>query len=123
VSARLRRHWVVLPAALVAALASLGVSHLAFSAGSPDHDELAYLSQADALRAGELTLPRTTHDPAFRPFLSGVRGDRIVFKYQPAWPAFLAAVRSLTGSYRVAARARGLSGRLDGSVEVGAPPG
>jgi 4-amino-4-deoxy-L-arabinose transferase-like glycosyltransferase len=102
VSARLRWHWVVLPAALVAAVASLAVSHLAFPAGSPDHDELAYLSQADALRAGELTLPRTTHDPAFRPFLSGVHGGRIVFKYQPAWPAFLAAVRALTGSARTA---------------------
>ncbi|MBV9951120.1 MAG: glycosyltransferase family 39 protein [Acidimicrobiia bacterium] len=110
--ARLRRHWVVIPAALVAAVASLAVSHLAFPAGSPDHDELAYLSQADALSAGELTLPRTTHDPAFRPFLSGVHGDRIVFKYQPAWPAFLAGVRALTGSYRNALAVEAAAGVL-----------
>jgi len=36
--------------------------------------------------------------PFFLPFLSGVRGDRVVFKFQPAWPALIAASDALFGS-------------------------
>ena len=39
-----------------------------------------------------------THDPFFRPFLSGFRDDRVVFKYQPVWPALIAATRGIVGS-------------------------
>jgi hypothetical protein len=78
---------------------AVGCATVAFPDGSRDLDELAYLSQAEALRSRQLTLPASTHDPYFLPFLSGVDGDRVVFKYQPAWPAVLASGRLLTGSY------------------------
>ena len=39
---------------------------------------ISVLSQANALRAGHLTLSAADHDPFFLPFLSGVDGDRVV---------------------------------------------
>jgi len=83
---------------VAAAVATVLVARLAFPDGSGDLDETAYAAQADALRHGELTLPAATHDPFFRPFLTGVRDDRVVFKYQPVWPAVIAASDALTGS-------------------------
>ena len=51
----------------------------------PDLDEVAYQSQANALSDGHMRLSAATHDPFFRPFLSGLRDDHVVFKYQPVW--------------------------------------
>ena len=87
--ARARSAWILL--VLLAAAAPVLVAGRLFPSGSPDRDDAAYLSQANALRAGHLTLPAASHDPFFLPFLSGVDGDRVVFKYQPAWPAVIAA--------------------------------
>ena len=56
------------------------------------------MSQANAIAHHELTLPAREYDPFFRPFLSGVRDDRVVFKYQPEWPALIAASNGLFGS-------------------------
>lgn len=88
--------WVVL--VLLAAVTPVLVADRVFPVGSPDRDDAGYLSQANALRAGELTLPADDHDPFFLPFLSGVEGDRVVFKYQPAWPALIAVSEAATGS-------------------------
>ncbi len=66
-------------------------SRFVFPDGTLDLDEVSYQAQANALRAHHLTLARSTFDPFFRPFLTGVRGDRVVFKYQPVWPALVAA--------------------------------
>ena len=66
--------------------------------GGPNLDEVAYDAQARALADGHLTLPAATHDPFFRPFLSGFRDDRVVFKYQPVWPALIATSRGALGS-------------------------
>jgi hypothetical protein len=63
-------------------------------------DEISYLSQAEALAAGELTRPASEFVPHFQPLLSGVHDGRVVFKFQPAWPALLAASQAVTGSYR-----------------------
>lgn len=109
-SALERMAWVVV--LLLAAVVPLVVAGRAFPEGSPDRDDVGYLSQADALRSGELTLPASTHDPYFRPFLSGLDGDRVIFKYQPAWPALLALSDLVTGSPRGALAVTGLAATL-----------
>jgi hypothetical protein len=77
--------------AFLASLASLMTAWFAFPHGTVDLDEVSYQMQANALGDGHLTLPAATYDAYFRPFLSGVRGDRVVFKYQAEWPAMIAA--------------------------------
>ena len=79
-------------------LCTVLVDRHVFPHGSPNLDEVAYDAQARALSDRELTLPRSTHDPFFRPFLSGFRDDRVVFKYQPVWPALIATSRALLRS-------------------------
>ncbi len=88
---------VVLPA-LVAAVLTVVVAQVAFPNGSPNADEIAYEIQADAIRHGHLTLPAESHDPSFLPMMSGVRDGRVVFKYQPVWPALMAASDAAFGS-------------------------
>ena len=92
--------------------------------GTVDLDEVAYESQANAIAHHQLTLPVATHDPFFRPFLSGVRGDRIVFKYQPEWPALMAVARGGFGSTLPLPRAALDRGHARHRVvRVGARPG
>jgi hypothetical protein len=88
---------LVVAACTAAVFTVLAAQHL-FPRGGPNLDEVAYDAQARALADGHLTLPAATHDPFFRPFLSGFRDDRIVFKYQPVWPALIASSRSALGS-------------------------
>jgi hypothetical protein len=88
--------------ALLAAVLSLVVQHAAFPEGTSVVDEAVYASQADAVAAGRATLDADTHDPAFLPPLAGVQDGTVVFKYQPAWPAVLAASRAVSGSYDLA---------------------
>ncbi|MBI2710092.1 MAG: hypothetical protein HYX34_10410 [Actinobacteria bacterium] len=106
---RWRRAWLATLLALGGVLPPLARRWL-FPAGSPDLDEVAYLSQADALARGHAYLPAATHGRYFRPFLSGVVGDRVVFKYEPVWPAVLAVARALTGTPAVALAIVGLLG-------------
>lgn len=108
--ARARSAWILL--VLLAAAAPVLVAGRLFPSGSPDRDDAAYLSQANALRAGHLTLPAASHDPFFLPFLSGVDGDRVVFKYQPAWPAVIAASEALTGTPKTALALTGVASTL-----------
>lgn len=86
--------WVgLIPIAVVAALAvGLTIVHV-FPDGSLNLDDVAYDAQAQVLTDGRLTLSADTHDPHFRPYLSGLAGDRVVFKHQPLWPASIAAAR------------------------------
>jgi len=83
---------------VAAALSTVLTARLVFPHGSGDLDEVAYQAQANTLSVGHATLPARTHDPVFMPFLSGVRGDRVVFKYQPVWPAFIAVSDKLFGT-------------------------
>jgi hypothetical protein len=88
---RSRARWLVgvfVAALLASVLAALVAEHV-FPDGTTDLDEVSYQSQANALAHGRLTLDTATHVPQFLPFLSGVRGDRVVFKYQPLWPALI----------------------------------
>lgn len=98
----LRKHLLVVPLVVLGALAPLVVSATVFPDLTVVVDEVAYLSQAEAMTTGQLTLPTADFVPHFRPQLSGTHADRVVFKYQPTWPAFLALSRKLTGSYRPA---------------------
>jgi hypothetical protein len=84
--------------ACLAGATTVIIARAEFPHGTADLDEVAYVSQANAIANHELTLPAATHDPYFRPFLSGVRDDRVVFKYQPEWPALIAASNAVFGS-------------------------
>jgi 4-amino-4-deoxy-L-arabinose transferase-like glycosyltransferase len=75
-------------------------------------DETAYRAQALTLAAGHLTLPASTHDPSFLPFLSGIRDGRVVFKHEPWWPAVLAASHLLFGSFLPTIAALGMAAAL-----------
>ncbi|HEY2997950.1 MAG TPA: glycosyltransferase family 39 protein, partial [Acidimicrobiales bacterium] len=84
------------------ALVALVSAYALWPRGSIDLDEIVYLNQADAIAHGDLAFDRATTVPDFRPYLSGVAGDRVVFKYQPLWPAVLAASALATGDHRPA---------------------
>jgi 4-amino-4-deoxy-L-arabinose transferase-like glycosyltransferase len=105
-------HRAVLVPSLIGAAGTMVFAQHAFWRGSPNLDEVAYEAQASALAHHRLTLSAATLDPYFRPFLSGLRGGRVVFKYQPVWPALLALSRGLFGStlpLRVALGAGGVA--------------
>jgi hypothetical protein len=84
--------------ALVAALTTVVTAYHCFPRGTSDLDEVALQAQGNALAVGRFTLPTATHEPFFRPFLSGLQGQNVVFKYQPLWPALIAASDALFGS-------------------------
>ncbi len=98
---RRKRGRIVLAYAVVVvavALSTVYVSHHTLPHGSTDLDEVAYQTQANTIRTGHFSLARATFDPTFRPFLSGVHGSHVVFKYQPVWPALLATSDAIFGS-------------------------
>jgi hypothetical protein len=86
-------------AAIGGVVAVVAAYHL-LPAGSHNLDELVYLNQAEAIRHGRLTYDADTYVPDFRPYLSGVAGDHVVFKYQPLWPTWLALSQAATGDHR-----------------------
>ena len=92
---RVRRWAPMAPIAAAAALAVWVTISQVFPDGSLNLDEVAYDAQAHALAEGQLTLPGETHLPHFRPYLSGIVDDEVVFKYQPLWPASIAASRTI----------------------------
>jgi hypothetical protein len=107
-------------------------AYLLLPHGSHNLDELVYLNQAEGIRHGQLTYDAGTYAPDFRPYLSGVADDRVVFKYQPLWPAWLALSEATTGDHRpglviaamAAAAAFWLLGReLTGSAWLGTAVG
>ena len=93
-----RRWWPLAVVAVLSAIVAVVISRTLFPAGSPNLDEVAYQAQANALVDGRLTLPTEEFVPSFRPYLSGIDGDAVVFKYQPLWPALMAASQWSTGS-------------------------
>ncbi len=68
---------------------------------SKNNDEAVYLFQAEMLRDGRLTLPAAELGASFRPWMSGVLGDRTVMVFPPGWPAALALGLTLFGSFKV----------------------
>jgi hypothetical protein len=115
-------------AVAVGGLVAVVAAYLLLPHGSHNLDELVYLNQAEGIRHGRLTYDADTYVPDFRPYLTGVAGDRVVFKYQPLWPAWLALSEAATGDHRpglviaamAAAAAFWLLGReLTGSAWLG----
>jgi hypothetical protein len=92
---------------LVAGLASIAfgaaiaLSAWVFPLYSLNHDEPMYVYEARVIEQGHLTLPARDAQ-FFRPWAAGVRGDRIVLKYSPPWPAVIAASELLFGTARIA---------------------
>lgn len=80
---------------------ALFAAHFLLPEGTYNLDELVYLNQAEGLRHGQATYDAAEHLPDFRPYLTGVEGDRVVFKYQPLWPAWLALSEAATGGHRL----------------------
>jgi hypothetical protein len=84
--------------AVLAMTVTVGMAEKVFPYGTTDLDEVSYQTQANVLRDGHLDLDAARRVPFFVPFLSGVRADRVVFKYQPEWPALIATSDVLFGS-------------------------
>jgi hypothetical protein len=74
----------------VALAAFLVMQYRWFPHLSKDNDEPVYLFQAQVLRDGHLTLPAGDLGLSFRPWMSGIIGDRTVLVFPPGWPAVLA---------------------------------
>ena len=87
-------------AAAIGGLVAIVAAYHLLPLGSHNLDELVYLNQAEAIRHGQLTYDADSYVPDFRPYLSGVSGERVVFKYQPLWPAWLALSEATTGDHR-----------------------
>jgi 4-amino-4-deoxy-L-arabinose transferase-like glycosyltransferase len=97
--AKRRFAWILVGLCLVSVAITWAVSARVFPAGSPNLDEVAYEAQARAIRNGQLVLPADDVPPGFAPYLSGRNDDGdVVFKYQPLWPALIAASLATTDS-------------------------
>ncbi|MCW2704267.1 MAG: hypothetical protein JWQ37_2262 [Blastococcus sp.] len=96
------RRWRVALAvlALAAFSASVLTSLWLFPLYSVNRDDSVYVAMARLLEHGHVTLPAAEHE-FFRPWASAVRGDRVVLKYTPPWPAVLAAADLVTGTPRI----------------------
>jgi 4-amino-4-deoxy-L-arabinose transferase-like glycosyltransferase len=92
---------VVLLFASVAAVLAVVVADRVYPYGTINRDDQAYLAQARLLRDGNLTLPRS-QATFFRPNMTAIRGNKLVYLYTSAWPAVLAASDTLFGSTRPA---------------------
>jgi hypothetical protein len=97
-AARWRAALVVL--ASVAGAAAVLTNLTLFPLYSLNRDDSVYVAMARLLETGAVTLPADSD--AFRPWASAVVGDRVVLKYTPPWPAFIAAGDLVTGSPRAA---------------------
>jgi hypothetical protein len=77
--------------------ASVVTSRSLFPLYSVNRDDSVYVAMARLIKHGHVTLPAAGQE-LFRPWASGVVGDRIVLKYTPPWPSVLAAADAVTGS-------------------------
>jgi 4-amino-4-deoxy-L-arabinose transferase-like glycosyltransferase len=105
----LRPHLPLIALALLALVLAFGVRQWLVPLGTGNADEGVYSSEADLFRSGDATLPASTHEPFFRPWLTGERDGHIFFQYQPGWPLVLAVSDSVLGS-KVAATALSAAG-------------
>ncbi|HET6951584.1 MAG TPA: glycosyltransferase family 39 protein, partial [Acidimicrobiales bacterium] len=98
--------------ALAGAVVALLSAYVLAPQGSVNLDEVVYLNQAEAIAHGHLTYDADAYTPDLRPYLTGLAGDRLVFKYQPLWPALLAAAGVTTGDHRPALVVAGAAAAL-----------
>ena len=86
---------------------------------SKNNDEAVYLFQADLLREGRLTLPTAELGASFRPWMSGVLGDRTVMVFPPGWPMALALGALALGSFKVVGALAAVFGIMGVSLLAG----
>ena len=96
-----RRRVALAALALAAFAGSLVTSATLFPRYSLNRDDSVYVAMARMIGRGNLTLAAAEQD-FFRPWASGVVGDRLVLKYTPPWPAVLAFFDLVGGTPRVA---------------------
>jgi hypothetical protein len=96
-----RRRVALAALALVAFAGSLVTSATLFPRYSLNRDDSVYVAMARMIGRGNLTLAAAEQD-FFRPWASGVVGDRLVLKYTPPWPSVLALFDLVGGTPRVA---------------------
>lgn len=65
---------------------------------SANRDEPVYVLQAKALLEGRLWLPVYRHLHFFQPWLTGVRGGKLLIEFPPGWPLVLAGSQAATRS-------------------------
>jgi hypothetical protein len=99
-TSRPSRLWLLALAALAFAL-SVATSLWLFPVYSANRDDSMYVAMARLLEHGHVTIPAAGQE-LFRPWASGVVGDRVVLKYTPPWAAVLAAADLIAGTPRVA---------------------
>ena len=87
--------------ALVAFTSSLVTSATLFPRYSLNRDDSVYVAMARMIGRGNVTLAAAEQD-FFRPWASGVVGDRLVLKYTPPWPSVLAVADLVAGTPRLA---------------------
>jgi len=90
---------IVAAAVVLGGVSAAFVRSYAFPHFSSDRDEPVYLLQARALLQGRLWLPVYRDLPFFQPWLTGVRGGKLLIEFPPGWPLVLAISRTLTGGF------------------------
>jgi 4-amino-4-deoxy-L-arabinose transferase-like glycosyltransferase len=89
--------------AIVAAFVAVAGSLWLFPLLTENHDEGAYLAQAESLQAGHLfPVAPDAHGDSFRPWLAVERDGHYVYKYAPVHAGVLATGGVLLGSERAA---------------------
>jgi hypothetical protein len=97
----LRHALPVLVVGLLAFAVSLLVVSVLLPYGSGNNDGAVYRFQAELYRHGSVSVPADLPD-AFRPWMSGVHDGRRVMVFPFGWPAVLALLRTVSGSYTIA---------------------
>ncbi len=95
---RWRAHWPAVLLTLAAALVALWARHALFPAFSWNRDEPVYLWQAQAMRAGHLSVGDGGLPGLFRPWLTAHADGAFFSQYTPGWPLVLALASLLTGT-------------------------
>lgn len=88
--------------AVAGAAWAVGGSLLLFPLLSDNNDEAVNLLQAETLSSGRLFPEAPEHWESFLPWLHAHDGGVFVSKFNPVWPAFLAAAKVTLGSERAA---------------------
>lgn len=93
-----RAHWPAALLTLFAVLVALWARHALFPAYSWNRDEPVYLWQADAMRAGRLSVRDGGFPELFRPWLTAHADGTFFSQYTPGWPVVLLVASVVTGT-------------------------
>src|SRR5207249_11095573 len=94
----LQRYWILIGLVALVFVSAVVVKLVIYPAFSWNRDEVVYLWQIRALRAGQV-LPSDGGAPLFfQPWLTGLREGHFFSQYTPGWPAVLLAFDVVLGS-------------------------